>query len=258
MRSWRVLLGAACTAYSETCDKQRSSACTPSTSAQSPTSRCDACTHATCTSCILAQSLTNDLRLRDEPGVYDGTGACPGWRLMLGYIAQPIHAPRTYFNGSDKLYISDAAAPVYLHSDLSVTAWICSTAVTGSVFSKSYPYYTSLSFFDIELPALKKVARCMHRVSQSRRWCMPCKCVLEVRGGLAFLVIAYVEVRGATNAPSHGLAWTGAGRAECRFCLGTLWWGKFTSRHCQVVGHAAHSPCTSPYSRRMQCSRACH
>jgi hypothetical protein len=88
---------------------------------------------------------------------------------MLGYIAQPIHAPRTYFNGSDKLYISDAAAPVYLHSDLSVTAWICSTAVTGSVFSKSYPYYTSLSFFDIELPALKKVARCMHRVSQSRR-----------------------------------------------------------------------------------------
>ncbi len=59
-----------------------------------------------------------------------------------------------YFNGSDKLYTSDSSAPVYLHSDLSVTAWIYSTSVTGSVFSKSYSDYstiTSADLFDIHL-----------------------------------------------------------------------------------------------------------
>ena len=49
-------------------------------------------------SALLAQSLPDDLRLLDEPGVYDGTGAGPGRRLMLGLIDHPLCAPRHYFN----------------------------------------------------------------------------------------------------------------------------------------------------------------
>ena len=79
------------------------------------------------------------------------------------------------------------------------------------ILSILYINVTSLELFRYIATGIEE-SRALHaQAFQSRRRCMPCKCVLEVRQVWHFCHRIRCS-SGCTNAPSHGLAWIGAGR----------------------------------------------